>query len=68
MPDLQETGAASWRDYKELTKPNVVMLMILTSAIGMFMAVPGMVPLDILVLGIWHRAVRWRCGGGQPPG
>lgn len=42
---------ATWRDYKELTKPNVVLLMILTSAIGMFMAVPGMVPLEVLVLG-----------------
>jgi protoheme IX farnesyltransferase len=42
---------ADWRDYWELTKPNVVALMILTSAIGMFMAVPGMVPLDVLVLG-----------------
>ncbi len=51
MADLQQTGAAGWRDYKELTKPNVVLLMILTSAIGMFMAVPGMVPLDVLVLG-----------------
>ncbi|MCB1689406.1 MAG: heme o synthase [Halioglobus sp.] len=51
MTDLQQTGAANWRDYKELTKPNVVLLMILTSAIGMFMAVPGMVPLDVLVLG-----------------
>ncbi len=43
--------AATWRDYKELTKPNVVLLMILTSVIGMFMAVPGMVPLDVLLLG-----------------
>lgn len=51
MTELQQTEAASWRDYKELTKPNVVLLMILTSAIGMFMAVPGMVPLHILVLG-----------------
>ena len=42
---------ATWRDYLELTKPNVVALMILTSLIGMFLAVPGMVPLDILVLG-----------------
>jgi len=42
---------ATWRDYQELTKPKVVLLMILTSVIGMFMAVPGMVPLDILVLG-----------------
>ncbi|WP_323846077.1 heme o synthase [Microbulbifer magnicolonia] len=42
---------ASWRDYYELTKPRVVMLMILTSVIGMLLAVPGMVPLDILLLG-----------------
>ena len=35
----------------ELTKPKVVALMILTSVIGMFMAVPGMVPLDALILG-----------------
>jgi heme o synthase len=45
------TEKATWRDYRELTKPNVVALMILTSVIGMFMAVPGMVPLDVLVLG-----------------
>jgi len=51
MLGVEQTEAASWRDYKELTKPNVVLLMILTSAIGMFMAVPGMVPLDVLVLG-----------------
>ncbi|MFK8019013.1 MAG: heme o synthase [Pseudomonadales bacterium] len=38
-------------DYYELCKPNVVLLMLLTSAIGMFMSVPGMVPLDVLILG-----------------
>ena len=42
---------ASWRDYLELTKPRVVALMILTALIGMFLAVPGMVPLHVLVLG-----------------
>ncbi|WP_445356415.1 heme o synthase [Microbulbifer sp. ANSA002] len=41
----------NWRDYYELTKPRVVMLMILTSLIGMLLAVPGMVPLEILILG-----------------
>jgi protoheme IX farnesyltransferase len=51
MADAHPAGATTWRDYKELTKPNVVLLMILTSAIGMFMAVPGMVPLDVLILG-----------------
>jgi len=43
--------ATSWRDFYEMCKPRVVMLMILTSLVGMFLAVPGMVPLDILVLG-----------------
>ena len=45
MTDMAATAKSTWRDYKELTKPNVVLLMILTSVIGMFMAVPGMVPL-----------------------
>lgn len=34
-----------------MCKPRVVMLMILTSLVGMFLAVPGMVPIDILILG-----------------
>ena len=51
MTQAHATEPATWRDYKELTKPNVVLLMIVTSVIGMFMAVPGMVPLDVLVLG-----------------
>lgn len=51
MADNSAHAPASWRDYQELTKPRVVALMILTSVIGMFMAVPGMVPLQILVLG-----------------
>lgn len=40
-----------WRDYLELCKPNVVALMALTTVVGMLLAVPGMVPLDILLLG-----------------
>ncbi len=46
--DLEKT---SFRDYLELTKPKVVALMILTSIIGMFLSVPGMVPIDVLILG-----------------
>jgi len=42
---------ARWRDYLELCKPNVVVVMIVTSVIGMFLAVPGMVPVEILILG-----------------
>jgi protoheme IX farnesyltransferase len=51
MTTSDTTAPVTWRDYKELTKPNVVLLMILTAAIGMFMAVPGMVPLHVLILG-----------------
>lgn len=54
VPESQTVNAmasASWRDYYELCKPRVVMLMILTSLIGMFLAVPGMVPLHVLIIG-----------------
>ncbi|MDA1370892.1 MAG: heme o synthase [Proteobacteria bacterium] len=51
MTELTSNPAASWRDFYEMCKPRVVMLMILTSLVGMFLAVPGMVPLDILLLG-----------------
>ncbi len=51
-PDpVANSPAVSWRDYLEMCKPNVVALMILTSIIGMLLAVPGMVPIDILILG-----------------
>lgn len=42
---------ANWRDYYEMCKPRVVMLMILTSLVGMFLAVPGMVAVDVLLFG-----------------
>jgi protoheme IX farnesyltransferase len=40
-----------WRDYLELCKPNVVALMILTTLVGMFLAVDGMVAPLILIAG-----------------
>lgn len=41
----------AWRDYYELCKPNVVLLMVLTSVIGMCLATQGWVSLDILIFG-----------------
>ncbi|MDF1677103.1 MAG: heme o synthase [Legionellaceae bacterium] len=38
----------TWRDYLELCKPRVVMLMLLTVLVGMYLASPGWVPLDIV--------------------
>ena len=42
----------SWRDYLEMCKPRVVLLMLLCALVGMFLAVPGMVPLPTLVFGL----------------
>ena len=42
---------ATWRAYYEMCKPRVVMMMVLTAMIGMFLAVPGMVPINILLWG-----------------
>ncbi|MEL0192417.1 MAG: heme o synthase [Halieaceae bacterium] len=40
---------ATWRDYYELCKPNVVWLMVVTAIVGMCMATPGVVPIDIVI-------------------
>ncbi len=40
-----------WRDYYELTKPKVVMLIVFTAVVGMFLAVPGLPDLQALVFG-----------------
>jgi protoheme IX farnesyltransferase len=42
---------ATWQDYFELTKPKVVLLLMVTAVAGMFLATKpaGMVPLDVLV-------------------
>ncbi len=43
--------ASDWRDYYELTKPRVVMLIVFTAIVGMFLAVPGWPGLGPLVFG-----------------
>lgn len=40
-----------WRDYLELTKPKVVMLMLVTSSVGMFLATHEGVPWTVLLFG-----------------
>ncbi|MFZ3023841.1 heme o synthase [Pseudomonas sp.] len=42
---------ASWRDYLELTKPRVVVLMLITSLVGMFLATRAGVAWPVLVFG-----------------
>ena len=40
-----------WRDYLELTKPKVVLLMLITSLVGMFLATRAGVPWAVLLFG-----------------
>ncbi|MGD8956554.1 MAG: heme o synthase [Chromatiaceae bacterium] len=46
-----KTTTAEWRDYLALCKPNVVALIVFTAVVGMLLASPGMVPLDVFVFG-----------------
>jgi len=48
---LLSTQRASWRDYLELTKPKVVVLMLITSLAGMFLATRAGVGWSVLVFG-----------------
>ncbi len=40
-----------WRDYYELTKPRVVILIVFTAVVGMFLSVPGWPGADALIFG-----------------
>ena len=44
-------SSATWRDYYELGKPRVVMLIVFTAIVGMFLAAPGLPPGDALLFG-----------------
>ena len=47
----EQIVGADWRDYLEICKPNVVLLMLLCAMVGMFLATPGMVSWHILIIG-----------------
>jgi protoheme IX farnesyltransferase len=46
--DLTKRLPVDWRDYIELCKPRVVLLMLLTVVVGMYLATPGWVDLSLL--------------------
>jgi len=45
------SSIAGWRDYYELGKPRVVMLIMFTAVAGMLLAAPGLPPLNALIFG-----------------
>ena len=46
-----QNTASRMQQFYRLTKPRVVSLIVFTAVIGMFLAVPGAVPLDALIFG-----------------
>ena len=52
VPAASRGVAALWRDYLEMTKPRVVLLMLLCALVGMFLATPGVPPLSSLLFGL----------------
>src|SRR5260221_6874994 len=54
VPDNPPIAAAAhggWRDFLELTKPKVGLLIVFTAVVGMVLASPGWIPLNALILG-----------------
>ena len=45
-------AAPRWRDYLEMTKPRVVLLMLLCALVGMFLATPQLPPLGTALLAL----------------
>lgn len=48
MSTVAASTTPRWREYYELTKPRVVMLLTFTAVIGMLLAVPGVPPLALM--------------------
>lgn len=49
---MSEVAVASWRDYLELTKPRVVVLMLLCALVGMLLATPELPPMPLMLVGL----------------
>ena len=52
IPNMHTAAQPLWRDYLELCKPRVVLLMLLCAIVGMFLATPGAVAWQTLVFGL----------------
>jgi protoheme IX farnesyltransferase len=50
-PPIALVGATRWRDFLELTKPKVSLLIVFTAIVGMILASPGFVPVSALCFG-----------------
>ena len=52
LPHTSDGVIAHWRDYLEITKPKVVLLLVFTALVGMALALPGWLPPVQTVVGL----------------
>lgn len=52
-PSTKANQRAAWRDYYEMTKPNVVLLLLLTALVGMCLASETWIPAQTLIIGLF---------------
>ncbi len=52
-PTTKANQRAAWRDYYEMTKPNVVLLLLLTALVGMCLASETWIPAQTLIIGLF---------------
>ena len=50
--ESKEVQSATWQDYYEMTKPKVVLMLLLTALVGMCLSVEGALDLQLLVAGL----------------
>ena len=51
MPQLTQNNQATWADYYELTKPNVVALIVFCGIVGMLLSTPTLPQISTLIFG-----------------
>jgi protoheme IX farnesyltransferase len=59
---VKETMIYSWREYYEMSKPRVVLLIAFTAMAGMLLSTPGMVPWRPLLFGLIGISLAAACG------
>ncbi|WP_416306840.1 heme o synthase [Neptunicella sp. SCSIO 80796] len=50
---VKNSAHVSWRDYYEMTKPKVILLLLLTAVVGMCLSSPGALDWQAVVLGLF---------------
>jgi protoheme IX farnesyltransferase len=59
---VQQSAVYSWRDYYEMTKPKVVLLIAFTALVGMLLSTQGVAPWQPLVFGLAGISLAAACG------